>query len=115
MRFLVDECVGPTVARWLRQHGHEVFSAYDEARGLSDDDLLERAAAERWILLTGDKDFGEMVFRQRLPHRGVVLLRLEDQRAMQVIAVLRALLADYGDRLEDTFAVVTETKVRFRF
>ncbi len=115
MRLLVDECVGPTVARWLRQQGHEVFSVYDEARGLSDDELLARAATGRWILLTSDKDFGELVFRQRLPHCGVVLLRLEDQRARQVIPVLRALLEEYGDRLGDTFTVATETKVRFRF
>ncbi len=36
MRFLVDECTGPKVAQWLRDQGHEVFSVYDEARGLDD-------------------------------------------------------------------------------
>ena len=34
MRFLVDECTGPAVAEWLRKQNHEVFSVYDEARGL---------------------------------------------------------------------------------
>ena len=37
MRFLVDECTGSKVARWLREQGYEVFSVYDEARGISDD------------------------------------------------------------------------------
>lgn len=40
MRFIVDECTGPTVARWLRGEGHDVFSVYDEARGLTDADIL---------------------------------------------------------------------------
>ena len=37
MRFLVDECTGPAVASWLRDHNHEVFSVFDEARGLEDE------------------------------------------------------------------------------
>lgn len=37
MRFIVDECTGPKVARWLRDQGHEVFSVYEEARGIADD------------------------------------------------------------------------------
>lgn len=35
MRFLVDECTGPAVARWLREHQHDVFSVYEEARGMT--------------------------------------------------------------------------------
>ena len=40
MRFLVDECTGPAVAEWLRGQGYEVFSVYDEARGLDDDAIM---------------------------------------------------------------------------
>ena len=42
MRFLVDESSGPAVAEWLRQQGHEVFSVYDEARGMDDDDVIQK-------------------------------------------------------------------------
>ncbi len=59
MRFLVDECTGPAVARWLRDLPHEVFSVYEEARGTADDDILDKAYSENWILITNDKDFGE--------------------------------------------------------
>lgn len=61
MRFLVDECTGPAVARWLRSESHEVFSVCDEARGMTDEDVLTKAYSENWILITNDKDFGEMV------------------------------------------------------
>ena len=113
MRFLVDECTGPVVARWLRDERHEVFSVYDDARGMRDDDIIKKAASEDWILITNDKDFGGEVCRQRRPHRGVVLLRLVNERASNKIAVLKRLLGSYADRLHDKFVVVTETRVRF--
>ena len=81
MRFLVDECTGPAVARWLRDQGHEVFSVYEQARGMDDAGVLEKADSESWILITNDKDFGEQVYRGQRPHRGVVFLRLKDERA----------------------------------
>jgi len=41
MRFLVDECTGPFVAKWLREQAHDVFSVYDSARGLDDEVVIE--------------------------------------------------------------------------
>lgn len=113
MRFIVDECTGPSVARWLRERGYEVFSVYDEARGADDEELLAKAFAEDWILITNDKDFGEKVYRQRLPHKGVILLRLEDERVGNKIMVLRALFESYAHQLTNRFVVVTERQVRF--
>jgi len=113
MRFLVDECTGPAVARWLRGQNHEVFSVYEQARGMVDDEIIQKAFAENWILITNDKGFGEKVYRERRPHRGVVLLRLEDERASNKIDAMRRLLRDYAGQLPDCFVVVTETRVRF--
>lgn len=113
MRFLVDECTGPRVARWLREQGHEVFSVYEESRGADDDALVQKAYAENWILITNDKDFGEKVYRERRLHRGIILLRLDDERAANKIEVLRRLLEAYPDRLSDSFVSVAESRVRF--
>ncbi len=57
MRFLVDECTGPAVAAWLRDQNHDVFSVFDEARGMDDNDIIQKALQEHWILITNDKDF----------------------------------------------------------
>jgi predicted nuclease of predicted toxin-antitoxin system len=113
MRFLVDECTGPVTAEWLRAQGHEVFSVYDSARGMDDEDIIQKAFEENWILLTNDKDFGEHAYREHKPHHGIVLLRLDDERAAVKIRVLNRLLSAYADRLPDQFVVVTEEKVRF--
>lgn len=113
MRFLVDECTGPGVAQWLRDRKHEVFSVFEEARGMADDDIIAKAFVENWILITNDKDFGEKVYREGRPHRGVVFLRLEDERTAIKIETIRRLLENYAEQLADRFVVVTETKVRF--
>ena len=114
MRFLVDESTGPAVARWLGSLGHEVFSVYNEARGIEDEDVIRKAFAEGWILITNDKDFGEKVYREQFPHRGIVLLRLEDERVICKIDILRRLLERYAEQLADHFVVVTERQVRIR-
>ena len=113
MRFLVDECTGPAVARWLRDRSHEVFSVFEEARGTADDDILDKAYSENWILITNDKDFGEKVYRDKRPHHGVIFLRLQDERAMSKIDAIEKLLDGYEDQLAGAFVVVTETQVRF--
>ena len=113
MRFLVDECTGPAIARRLRDQSHEVFSVYEEARGMGDDEILDKAYSEDWIVITNDKDFGEKVYRDKQPHHGVVFLRLQDERAASKIDAIEKLLDGYEDQLADAFVVVTETQVRF--
>lgn len=113
MRFLVDENTGVLVAQWLRQQGYEVFSVYESARGTDDDEILHKAVNEDWILITSDKDFGEKIFRDRKPHRGIILLRLADERSVNKIAALQQLLNSYAAQLPDNFVVATERKVRF--
>jgi predicted nuclease of predicted toxin-antitoxin system len=113
VRFLVDECTGPVVAKWLREHDHEVFSVYDEARGLDDTEIISRAFEDNWILITNDKDFGDKVYREGYKHRGVIFLRLDDERSATKIEVIRQLIENYAEQLEDNFLVVSEVRVRF--
>ena len=113
MRFLVDECTGPAVARWLEAQGHDVSSVYEETPGIKDDEVLGRAVGEDRILITNDKDFGDKVYRDRQPHGGVIFLRLSDERSANKIDVLRQLLEQYPDRLVGQFVTVSEQQVRF--
>ena len=112
MRFLVDECTGSKVAQWLRDANYEVFSVFDEARGITDDEVLTKAFVENCILITNDKDFGEMIFRERRTHHGINFMRLDDERGINKIKVLEQLLENYAEKLPEQFITVTETKVR---
>jgi predicted nuclease of predicted toxin-antitoxin system len=99
MRFIIDECTGSRVANWLKEEGHQVFSVYDQARGISDDAIINKAFDENWILITNDKDFGEKVHREKRPHKGIIFLRLQDERSTNKINVLQRLLSRYLQRI----------------
>ena len=113
MRFLVDETTGPGVAEWLQRQGHEAFSVYDDAPGMEDDDIILKALDENWILVTNDQGLGEKVDRERRPHKGLVVLRPEDERTPIKIKTFKRLLDTYGDELSGRFVVVAEKKARF--
>ena len=70
--------------------------------------------SEQRVVVTNDKGFGEMVFRSRRAHRGVVLLRLRDERAENKARVMKAVLAQVGTRLRDHYVVATEMGIRVR-
>jgi len=80
---------------------------------MEDNAVIRMASVEKRILVTTDKDFGEQVYRQHKPHHGVILLRLDDERAKTKINVLKQLLESYADQIAGRFIVVTEKSIRF--
>jgi len=76
MLFLADECCDALVVRTLRELGHDVIYVAELAPGLADPDVLEQSVSEERILLTEDRDFGELVFRGQETAYGIVLLRI---------------------------------------
>ena len=112
MRFLVDECTGTSVADWLKNENHEVFSVFEQWRGASDDAILEKCHQENYILITSDKDFGEMVFRNQRVHNGIILVRCSPNNFVKRIEVLSKLLKNYSDKLQNNFVVVSNENVR---
>ncbi len=114
MRFIVDESTGVAVVEYLRDSAYDVLAVAEAMPQASDAEILARAVVnEARILLTNDKDFGELVFRSGQPHHGILLLRLRDESSRNKVGVVRAVLEGYGDRLADGFAVATETGIRF--
>jgi predicted nuclease of predicted toxin-antitoxin system len=114
MQFLVDESAGIGVTEYLRTMGHDVLAVAELSPEIDDETVLAWAVREKRILVTNDKDFGELVFRSGQPHRGILLFRLQDESTANRIKVVAAVLQNYAERLPDRFVVVTETSVRVR-
>lgn len=112
IKFIVDECTGPAVAKWLSAAGYQVLSIYDEKRGFRDIEILRLAQTENWLIITNDKDFGDLVFKERLSHHGIILLRLDNERSMNKVSVLDKLFKSHFYELPENFVVVTEKSVR---
>ena len=112
MKFLVDECVDAEVTAWLRKQGYDVTAIVEIASASSDDQVLKRALAENRILVTLDKDFGDLVFRGGQEHCGVILLRTLNWQPEQFIALLSDVLVKHGHELDYNFIVATEASIR---
>ena len=114
MKLLADESVdGPIVTR-LRNDGHEVSSIADDSSGMKDVGVLARAHAEGVVLITADKDFGELVYRQRLPHAGVLLLRLAGADEATKCELVSRTITDHGTVLPCAFSVLSVDDLRIR-
>jgi predicted nuclease of predicted toxin-antitoxin system len=117
MRFLLDESADLPLADHLSQLGHDVTSiARDYTRSIEDEDVLSIANREQRILITNDKDFGELVYRLRLAHSGVILFRLRDESMAVKISRLNDVLGRYSGQLAtySAYVVVTNRRIRVR-
>ncbi|MFN3762998.1 MAG: DUF5615 family PIN-like protein [Anaerolineae bacterium] len=114
MKFLADECCDASLVEALRADGHNVLYAVESLKGALDEELLARAVAENRIVLTEDKDFGELVYRLRMPVYGIILLRFRVRDRDLKIPSLRRLLRRYEDRLPGSFVVLEARRARIR-
>jgi predicted nuclease of predicted toxin-antitoxin system len=114
VKFLADEGLDWPIVERMRAEGYDVTYVAEMAPGLSDDDVLRLALADRRVLLTTDKDFGEIVRRRRGVGAGIVLVRCAGLSASNKAAVIVAVLASRGSELSGAFTVITPSAVRIR-
>ena len=112
---LADENIIGAVVMRLRADGHDVDWIAELAPSIADVQVLERAVASGRVLLTDDKDFGELVILESRPHRGVVLLRLAGMRPADRADLVGRLFAGGVQPFVDTFTVVqADGRIRTR-
>ncbi|MDE2786557.1 MAG: DUF5615 family PIN-like protein [Chloroflexota bacterium] len=100
----MDRCAGRRLAEWLRNGGHDALEAQTIGPDPGDQALLELAASENRVLITIDKDFGELIYLHRMPHAG--LIRLPDVRMARRIEIIAEIIDHYSRELEE-HAVIT--------
>ncbi|NLI76590.1 MAG: DUF5615 family PIN-like protein [Candidatus Riflebacteria bacterium] len=114
MGFFVDESVDQPLAEALRSLGYPVRCVVETEPGLVDEEVLNRANAEGLILVTADKDFGELVFRKRMVAAGVILVRLGGLAMVEKVRVFQMCIADHSRELAGSFTVVSGSGLRVR-
>lgn len=113
-KFLVDESTGLKIFQALTEKDYDAKYVSFLMPKASDDEVLAFAEKENRILITDDKDFGELTFRFMKPSSGVVLLRLKLDLPEYRIKHLLNFLEKFVDKLEGNFIVLTEGQVRVR-
>lgn len=114
MNFFADEGLDAPVVIALRQAGFNVSYAAELHQGASDEIILASARNQDCIQLTKDKDFGEMVIRNRQLTSGVVLIRINRLNDPEVVKRVVDVLIEYLNALYKNFTVIQEDKIRIR-
>lgn len=114
MKLIADEGVERQIVQQLRETGHEVFYAAESSPGVSDEWLLGSALGAEALLLTNDKDFGELVYRQKRLTHGVVLLRLAGLPNSSKAKLVCTSVAKHGGEMLGSFTVISPGSVRVR-
>ncbi len=114
MKFLADECCDVPLIESLRSGGHDVVYAKEQMKGEEDDVVLERAFRENRVLITEDKDFGELVYRLKKPAKGVILMRIPVEKRQSKWSRLKTLIDNHSAQIIDHFVIVDTEKFRFR-
>ena len=115
MKFLADEDFPAQSVRLLRQAGYDVLSIAEVSPGVSDEKVLQQARDEDRVLLTFDRDYGELLYRLKVPPpRGVVYFRPAPKTPQQPAQQLIQLLRQGNIQLEGYFTVIEVDRIRQR-
>lgn len=112
MRLVADENCDFSVVIDLRLAGYDVVSITEQMAGANDETVIDFARSERRLLLTEDKDFGQLVFAAAKQNSGVILIRYPASARAALSAAVLKLLSDSGESLYSRFAVLEPGRVR---
>ncbi|MFH1259100.1 MAG: DUF5615 family PIN-like protein [Elusimicrobiota bacterium] len=114
MKFLANENLEKRIVKHLRELGHDVKYFSEIKPRSKDEEVIELANMETRIILTNDKDFGELCFLQQKAKTGILLFRFDNENITLKISVLDKVISEFGTKLINHFTVVSENKIRIR-
>ena len=114
LKFLIDVGVGKKVELFLREQGHDIKTVRTIDPQMPDEEIIHLASLEDRMIITMDKDFGELVYHSAMKHHGVLLLRLEDATGFEKQEVVANILAKYSTEIVNCFCVFQNAKLRIK-
>jgi len=114
MNLIVDESVDFALVRELRNKGITVLSITEDYQGVKDSEVLKISNDKHCLLITEDKDFGELVYRLKLEHFGIMLIRLSDIPRLKRIEIFIEIIESHFEKLENNFSVLTSRGLRIK-
>jgi predicted nuclease of predicted toxin-antitoxin system len=114
LKIVADENVDRQIVERLRADGHEVLYIAELHPGINDESVLDHSRRANAVLLTADKDFGELVFRQHFVESGVLLIRLAGLKPDLKAELVATTFKQHSDELKIGFAVLSRRALRLR-
>jgi len=112
VRFLADESCDFGVVRTLRAAGHDVVAVTEISTRSTDQEVIELAVREDRILLTEDKDFGQLVYANMQPSGGVIFIRYPAHVRSNLSKAVMSLIKEKGEQLASSFVVLRPGRIR---
>lgn len=114
LNFLVDVSAGLSVTIFLRSEGYDAISVQEINPRMKDEEIIRLAVRDKRIIVTMDKDFGELVYRCLMNHSGILLLRLDNEKSSEKQRILKYILQYHKSHLHENFCVFHNDKIRIR-
>ena len=114
MTLIADESVDFGLINELQSKGFTVISILEEFAGIKDPDVLKISMENECLLITEDKDFGELIYRSKFKHHGILLIRLFDMPRKERIRFIADLIESYFTKLQNNFSVITRKGLRIK-
>ena len=114
LKFLVDVGVGKSIEDFLSRSGYDTKAVRKIDPRLEDEKIIRIAASENRMVITMDKDFGELVYHSGMPHCGVLLLRLEDAVGTRKLQIVKHILETYSHQITNCFCVFQNDRFRIK-
>ncbi len=112
MKFIADENIPLKVVERLKSSGIEIESVVKFKPGMADKEIVKLSSEERSVIITFDKDFGELIFKNSLKPYGVILLRIQPKSVEYIYSFLFWLLTESKIEFENKFVVAREDRIR---
>lgn len=114
MVIVADENVDFGIVKLLRTENFSVLSISEKYNGITDMEVLEIAVKEDALLITEDKDFGELAFRLKYKHNGILLIRLSDLPRKERIRNAFEIIKEHSEKLKNNFSVLSAQGLRIK-
>jgi len=114
LKFLIDVGVGRKVEVYLKSQGYDTKTVRDIDPRMEDKEIIRTAVSENRMVVTMDKDFGELVYHSSMRHSGVLLLRMEDAAAQEKLQIIKNILTNYSEQIKNCFCVFQNDRFRIR-
>jgi predicted nuclease of predicted toxin-antitoxin system len=114
MKIITDLGIAKSMVEFLVSQGFEVIRIVDLNPSMTDEKILALALETNAILITSDKDFGDLVFYSKLKHSGILLLRIEDASGDDFLKIIKFIFEKYWDQIPNNFCVYKKGRFRIR-
>jgi predicted nuclease of predicted toxin-antitoxin system len=114
MTIVADESVDFGIIKLIRSLGIEVLSIVEISPGIKDEEVIIIALKNQCLLITEDKDFGELTYRLKLEHKGILLIRLSGLQRKERINMVADLIIAHFDKLCNNFSVLDNRGIRIK-